>query len=133
MYKASSYSTATLNNWTLAINHGSRSPVASLSGSGDTYYATVFATQNGTYNLDLASSGHGIEDTAGNRLTDTSIAVGTARISANGIVGAGDVQINGLPGGVPWIFETVRRAATAVLALLPSSGSIIMPLPDYSE
>ncbi len=66
----------TLNSWTLTINHGSSgggtaSPVTSISGSGDTYYATVSATTGGTYNLDLVSSGHGIADTASNPLTST--------------------------------------------------------------
>ena len=63
----------TLNSWTLTINHGSgtASPVTSVTGSGDTYYATVSATQDGTYNLDLVSSGHGIEDESSNPLTNT--------------------------------------------------------------
>ena len=64
----------TLNSWTLTINHGSSttaSPVTSVSGSGDTYYATVSATTDGTYNLDLVSSGHGIEDESSNPLTST--------------------------------------------------------------
>ena len=131
VYKASSYSTARLNDWALTINHGSPYHVTSLSGAGDTYYATVFATQNGTYNLDLIPSGHGIEDTAGNDLTDTSTGAGIARISANGIVGAGNVQINGLPRGVPWILEAVDGPQVNS-GLTSSSGSITMPLPDYS-
>ena len=134
VYSYGGYGGDTVNAWGLTINHGSNrelGPVASLSGSGDTYYATIFATQNGTYNLDLTPSGHGIEDTAGNRLTDTSIAAGTARISANGIVGAGDVRINGLPGGVPWVFETIDGQQLSS-GLTSSSGSINMPLPDYS-
>ena len=68
----------TLNGWTLTINHGSGSssdstagPVTGLSGSGDTYQVTVSASQDGTYNLDLVSSGHGIMDTASNPLADT--------------------------------------------------------------
>ena len=65
-----------LNSWTLTINHGSSSngtasPVTSISGSGDTYYAAVSATTDGTYNLDLVSSGHGIEDESSNSLTGT--------------------------------------------------------------
>ena len=68
-----------LNSWTLTINHGSSSsssngtasPVTSISGSGDTYRVTVSATQDGTYNLDLVSSGHGIEDESSNSLTGT--------------------------------------------------------------
>ncbi len=62
----------TLNSWTLAINHGSTaSPVTTVSGSGDTYRVTVSATTDGTYNLDLASSGHEIVDAASNPLADT--------------------------------------------------------------
>ena len=64
----------TLNDWTLTINHGSgttTNPVTSISGSGDTYYVTVSSTQDGTYNLDLVSSGHGIADESSNPLTDT--------------------------------------------------------------
>ncbi len=67
--------TGTLNGWALTINHGSTAgtanPVTSVSGSGDTYRVTVSATQDGTYNLDLVSSGHGIVDEAGNPLADT--------------------------------------------------------------
>ena len=47
-------------------------PVTDISGSGDAYYVTVSATQDGTYNLDLVSSGHGIEDAASNSLTNVS-------------------------------------------------------------
>ena len=46
-------------------------PVASISGSGSVYYAEVSASTDGTYNLDLVSSGHGIADTASNPLTNT--------------------------------------------------------------
>ena len=66
-----------LNSWILTINHGSSSssdtasPVTSISGSGDTYYATVSATTDGTYNLDLVSSGHGIADESSNPLANT--------------------------------------------------------------
>ena len=67
------FDSGTLNDWTLTINHGSStaSPVTSISGSSDTYYVTVSATTDGTYNLDLVSSGHDIADTASNPLTDT--------------------------------------------------------------
>ena len=67
----------TLNSWTLTINHdgssstGTANLVTSLSGSGSTYYVTVSAVQDGTYNLDLVSSGHGIVDIASNPLTNT--------------------------------------------------------------
>ncbi len=80
------YATAddgTLNSWTLTINSGSSSsidtsnPVTSVSGSGDTYQVTVLATQDGTYNLDLISSGHDIEDESNNPLTDVTPTTGT--------------------------------------------------------
>ena len=62
----------TLNGWTLTIGHGTAgSPVTGLTGSGDAYLVTVSAAQDGTYNLDLVSSGHGIADTASNPLTNT--------------------------------------------------------------
>ena len=68
----------TLNGWTLTIGHGGAgSPVTGLAGSGDTYLVTVSAAQDGTYNLDLVSSGHGITDSAGNPLTDTVPTTGT--------------------------------------------------------
>ena len=65
----------TLNSWTLTINHGSTTttvnPVTGVSGSGDTYYVTVSSSTDGTYNLDLVSSGHDIADSASNPLTNT--------------------------------------------------------------
>ena len=66
----------TLNSWTLTINHGSSSsgttsPVTSISGSGSVYYAEVSASTDGTYNLDLVSSGHGIADESSNQLANT--------------------------------------------------------------
>ena len=70
--------TGTLNSWTLTVNYGGGTttttinPVTSISGSGNVYYATVPASQDGTYNLDLVSSGHSIADTASNQLTNTS-------------------------------------------------------------
>ena len=63
-----------LNSWTLTINYGTTttvSPVTDISGSGDVYYVTVSATQDGTYNLDLVSSDHNIVDAANNSLTNT--------------------------------------------------------------
>ena len=63
--------TGTLNGWTLTVNHGGAgSPVTGLTGSGSVYYATVSAAQDGTYNLDLVSSGHGIADAADSPLAD---------------------------------------------------------------
>ena len=68
----------TLNGWTLTIGHGTAgSPVTGLAGSGSQYLVTVSAAQDGTYNLDLVSSGHGITDSAGNPLTDTVPTTGT--------------------------------------------------------
>ena len=66
----------TLNSWTLAVSYDTVtattvSPVTGISGSGDVYYVTVSASTDGTYNLDLVSSGHGIADTSNNPLTDT--------------------------------------------------------------
>ena len=63
--------TGTLNGWTLTIGQGGAgSPVTGLTGSGSVYYATVSAAQDGTYNLDLVPSGHGIADAADSPLTD---------------------------------------------------------------
>ena len=67
-----------LNSWTLTIDYGATpSPVTEVSGSGSTYYATVSASTDGTYNLDLVSSGHDIEDAAENPLTNTVPTTGT--------------------------------------------------------
>ena len=66
-----------LNSWTLTINHGSSSSsgtaslVTSISDSGSVYYAEVSASTDGTYNLDLVSSGHNIVDAASNPLINT--------------------------------------------------------------
>ena len=64
-----------LNSWMLTINYDNpvttASPVTGISGSGDTYHVTVSAPTDGTYNLDLVSSGHGIADAASNPLTNT--------------------------------------------------------------
>ena len=67
-----------LNSWTLTIDYGDTpSPVTEVSGSGNTYYMTVPSSTDGTYNLDLVSSGHGIEDAAENPLTNTVPTTGT--------------------------------------------------------
>ena len=74
MYDNYTVDDGTLNSWTLTINGGgstTSSSVTSVSGSGDTYYATVSATTDGTYNLDLIPSGHGIADESSNPLTST--------------------------------------------------------------
>jgi subtilisin-like proprotein convertase family protein len=68
-----------LNSWTLTINYSTTttvSPVTDISGSGDVYYVTVSALQDGIYNLDLVSSGHGITDAAANPLTNTTPTTG---------------------------------------------------------
>ena len=46
-------------------------PVTDISGSDDTYYVTVSSSTDGTYNLDLVSSGHSIADSAGNSMINT--------------------------------------------------------------
>ena len=62
--------TGTLNGWTLTIGHdGAVGSVTGLAGSGSRYLVTVSAAQDGTYNLDLVSSGHGIADAADNPLS----------------------------------------------------------------
>ena len=68
-----------LNRWTLTVNHDSDTAthVTSISGSGSVYYVTVSAAQDGTYNLDLVSSGHGIRDAANNLLNNTTPTTGT--------------------------------------------------------
>ena len=47
------------------------SPIGGITGSGDAYYVIVYSTVDGTYNLDLVSSGHGIADAADNPLINT--------------------------------------------------------------
>ena len=72
-----------LNSWTLTVNYNTTtttttiSPVTGITGSGSVYYAIVSASQNGTYNLVLVSSGHGIADTASNPLTSAAPITGT--------------------------------------------------------
>ena len=68
-----------MNRWTLTVNHDSDTAthVTSISGSGSVYYVTVSAAQDGTYNLDLVSSGHGIRDAANNLLSNTTPTTGT--------------------------------------------------------
>ncbi len=65
------------NDFVLSSESTGAGSVVSLKGSGSVYYVTVYATQRGTYNLDLVSSGHGITDTADNPLTNTVPATGT--------------------------------------------------------
>ena len=68
-----------LNSWTFTVNYGNTTTttVTDISGSGDVYYVTVFASTDGTYNLDLVPSGHGIKDAADNLLTGTAPTTGT--------------------------------------------------------
>ena len=72
-----------LNSWTLTVDYGNATTTTTtttatgISGSGDVYYVTVSAMQDGTYNLDLVSSGHGIKDAAENPLADTAPTTGT--------------------------------------------------------
>ena len=63
--------TGTLNGWTLTIDHGGTGTgsVTNLAGSGSQYLVNVSAAQDGTYNLDLVPSGHGITDAADNPLS----------------------------------------------------------------
>ena len=78
VHDRASRDTGFLNSWTLTINYDDTattttvSPVTSISGSGDTYRVTVSSSTDGTYNLDLVSSGHNIEDAADNPLTNRS-------------------------------------------------------------
>ena len=60
----------TLSGWTLTVGHdGAGGSVTGLAGSDSQYLVTVSAAQDGTYNLDLVSSGHGITDSADNPLS----------------------------------------------------------------
>ena len=48
------------------------SPILGITSfSDDAYYVIVYSTVDGTYNLDLVSSGHGIADAADNPLINT--------------------------------------------------------------
>ena len=58
--------TGTLNEWTLSIEYDEAD--ITLAGSGSRYLASVPATQNGTYNLDIVPNS-GISDLAGNPLS----------------------------------------------------------------
>ena len=62
---AGSADTGTLNGWALAIEYEETS--STVTGSDARYLVTVSATQNGTYNLDVAAN-NGIADLAGNPL-----------------------------------------------------------------
>ena len=80
---------STLQNWTLAINHGSTGKVQSISSSGSPYTVTVGQTYYGSFGLDLANI-HGITDASGN-LLDNSLQTGPDEIhnDVGGIVCSG--------------------------------------------
>ena len=77
VYKATS-GTRTLQNWTLAINHGSTGKVQSISGSGSQYTVTVGQARSGLFGLDLMNT-HGIVDSS-NNLLDNSLQTGPDEI-----------------------------------------------------
>ena len=61
-------------------------PIIGITGSDSVYRVTIVAITNGTYNIDLVSSGHGIVDATSNPLTSTSPTTGideTYTFSAN--------------------------------------------------
>ena len=69
VYKATS-GTRTLQDWTLAINHGSTGKVQSISGSGSQYNVQVSPASSGTFGLDLMNI-TGIKDSSGNFLDNS--------------------------------------------------------------
>ena len=66
--------TSTLQNWTLAINHGGVGKVQSVSGSGNQYTVTVGQAYSGSFGLDLMNV-TGIKDSS-NNLLDNSLQTG---------------------------------------------------------
>ena len=77
IYKSTS-GTRTLQDWTLAINHGSTGKVQSISGSGSQYNVTVGQAYSGLFGLDLVNA-HGIVDSY-NNLLDNSLQTGPDEI-----------------------------------------------------
>ena len=73
IFKATS-GTPTLQDWTLAINHGSAGRVQPVSGSGNQYAVQVGQAHSGLFGLDLMNV-TGIEDSSGN-LLDNSLQTG---------------------------------------------------------
>ena len=59
-----------LSDFALSSGGTGTGSVTNLAGSGSQYLVNVSATQDGTYNLNLVSSGHGIADAADNPLAD---------------------------------------------------------------
>ena len=58
-----------LSDFALSSGGTGTGNVTNLAGSGSQYLVNVSAAQDGTYNLDLVSSGHGITDAADNPLS----------------------------------------------------------------
>ena len=77
IYKSTS-GTRTLQDWTLAINHGSTGKVQSISGSGSQYTVSVEQARSGLFGLDLVNA-HGIVDSY-NNLLDNSLQTGPDEI-----------------------------------------------------
>ena len=77
IYKSTS-GTRTLQDWTLAINHGSIGKVQSISGSGSQYTVSVGQARSGLFGLDLVNA-HGIVDSY-NNLLDNSLQTGPDEI-----------------------------------------------------
>ena len=77
IYKSTS-GTRTLQDWTLAINHGSIGKVQSISGSGSQYTVSVGQARSGLFGLDLVNT-HGIVDSY-NNLLDNSLQTGPDEI-----------------------------------------------------
>ena len=77
IYKSTS-GTRTLQDWTLAINHGSIGKVQSISGSGSQYSVQVSPASSGTFGLDLMNV-TGIKDSS-RKLLDNSLQTGLDEI-----------------------------------------------------
>ena len=86
IYKSTS-GTPTLQDWTLAINHGSTGKVQSISGSGSQYTVSVGQAYSGLFGLDLVNA-HGIVDSY-NNLLDNSLQTGLDEIHNAGGGGGG--------------------------------------------
>ena len=86
IYKSTS-GTPTLQDWTLAINHGSTGKVQSISGSGSQYTVSVGQARSGLFGLDLVNA-HGIVDSY-NNLLDNSLQTGLDEIHDAGGGGGG--------------------------------------------
>ena len=77
IYKSTS-GTRTLQDWTLAINHGSTGKIQSISGSGSQYSVQVSPASSGTFGLDLMNV-TGIKDSS-RKLLDNSLQTGLDEI-----------------------------------------------------